>query len=409
MNTRRKILPAFLGTIAFAIALYWIMISVQQSLTANTFIFGYDFWQKQALSDPLYRFFWFIGDMTEADFYKSLLGGFGLIIFVWIAYFLEKSNSKWKGFGVSYGTGLFPWIFLSATISLVISVVLYGNNISAGWIPTFVPFVGAPAAVVLVYGRGLRPAITGGVLAGLFTFPIANFLIQQVLSPVGLPAVSANVSAMWISSIIIYEICRIVPWMSPIWVKKEEAINAEAAKEETGVVFDEQCLCQKKIPTEGNMWFIRRVLAEFTEPHFYGSEIASIGMLLGVLISWILNPAHPVYGSGLLPAILLGQLLTGSIGIFLYYDRWQLQGWYPTYIPVVSVVPAIVLMFNGSIQSVIASAVIGALAGPPLAQLIAKRVPSHWHPYVGNVFSMATITALVAVILKYLPGFGLPW
>ncbi len=70
--------------------------------------------------------------------------------------------------------------------------------------------------------------------------------------------------------------------------------------------------------------------------------------------------------------------------------------------PVVSVGPAAVLTFGGSMPSIILGAVLGAIIGPPLAQAIYKRFPAHYHPYAGSVTSMAITTTLVIAILKYL-------
>jgi hypothetical protein len=75
-------------------------------------------------------------------------------------------------------------------------------------------------------------------------------------------------------------------------------------------------------------------------------------------------------------------------------------------VPVVSVAPACVVTFSGSVQAIVAGAVLGALAGPPLAATIARRLPGDFHPFIGNVASMAICTAVIVPLLKLLPGFG---
>jgi hypothetical protein len=128
---------------------------------------------------------------------------------------------------------------------------------------------------------------------------------------------------------------------------------------------------------------------------------------LGTLLSWVLNPQHPALGSGLLPAMLLSQVLASAIGVFLYYERWRDLEWYPTFVPVVSVAPAVVLTFGGTMQSILAGAVLGAVAGPPVAQFVIDRLPNHWHLYIGNTFSMALCTLVIVPALTLIPGFQL--
>lgn len=47
----------------------------------------------------------------------------------------------------------------------------------------------------------------------------------------------------------------------------------------------------------------------------------------------------------------------------------------------------------------------GAVAGPPLAALISRRLPADFHPFIGNVASMAVCTLVGVPLLGLLPGF----
>jgi hypothetical protein len=71
------------------------------------------------------------------------------------------------------------------------------------------------------------------------------------------------------------------------------------------------------------------------------------------------------------------------------------RGWYPTYIPLVSVVPAALLTYGDSWLVIISSALLGALMAPPLACAIAKRLPADMHAFIANVLSMAISTVLI--------------
>ena len=402
MQARLRLLPEFIGVVVFGFVLYLIMSAVQDRLELSPSLFSFETWLERAPDSALYRFFWLIGDTTEPTFYASLLGGFGLLAFALLAHLLYQAGSGWRGIPISYGTGLWPWIFIASLIGLGLSVVLFGGLLSGGWVPTFVPFVSVPAAVVFVYGAGWKNALTGAILGALVTFPIAYLIIQYVLAPLGLPGVIGAVTGMWLGAIIVFEICRYLPWMS-----------LEGAPPEGGHIPETRegtDLPEPPPPVDPNSrgWFGRRVLADFSEAQFYGNEWASAGLLLGTLLSWVLNPLHPALGTGLLPAVILSQVLTSAVGVFLYYERWRDLQWYPTFVPLVSVAPAMALAFGGTMQSILLGAVLGAIVAPPVAQFVIDRLPDHWHLFIGNTFSMALCSLVVFLILRYLLGFEVP-
>ncbi len=61
-----------------------------------------------AEGNVFYWILWVLGDMTEANFYKSYLGGIGLIAGSLIAHYLYKKNSKHQGIAIAYGSGIWP-------------------------------------------------------------------------------------------------------------------------------------------------------------------------------------------------------------------------------------------------------------------------------------------------------------
>ena len=123
------------------------------------------------------------------------------------------------------------------------------------------------------------------------------------------------------------------------------------------------------------------------------------GHALGVVLAFTLNPLSPAYGSGLLLHMVAAQALTSLVGVIVWRGEWRKRGWYPTYVPLVSVVPAAVLTYGGGPGVMIVSAVLGALIAPPLACAIARRVPGYMHPYIGNVLSMAISTLLIMPVI----------
>jgi hypothetical protein len=156
---------------------------------------------------------------------------------------------------------------------------------------------------------------------------------------------------------------------------------------------------------QGIKWLARRMLADFTDAQFIGNEWASAGLLIGTVISYLLNPALAGNVGALLPQLLGAQILTAGIAVTSWHRQWAKYGWYPTFVPVVSIAPATVLAFGGTLQSIVAGATLGAIFGPPLAAAVARRLPSDFHPFIGNVVSMACASTVVVTVLSVLPGF----
>jgi hypothetical protein len=290
---------------------------------------------------------------------------------------------------------LWPWLATSAVLGLVLSDLAWGWTIGASgtWQPTFVPFVSVPPAVVLVYGAGWAVTLTGAALGAVLTTPVALLVVNYVCYPLGLPTVVGATTGMWVGALIAFAICRVLPWMP-------RPASAPAESPEPG-----EPPVASTVPAQGPAWVGRRILADFTEAQFYGNEWASAGLLAGTVLSYLLNPALPIYGSGLLPQVLAAQVLTAAIAVVLWRRQWAHAGWYPTFVPVVSVAPATVLAFGGTVPSIVAGAVLGALAGPPLAAWVARRLPAHFHPFIGNVVSMTVCTVIVVSVLRLVPGF----
>jgi hypothetical protein len=113
------------------------------------------------------------------------------------------------------------------------------------------------------------------------------------------------------------------------------------------------------------------------------------------VVGWLTVPNVVAYGSGLLLPILGAQAATALVAVVVWRRPWTRHGFYPTFVPVVSVAPAAVLSLGGNPLAILTTVVLGALLGPPLAAWISYRVPRGWHPYIGNVASMALTTLVV--------------
>ncbi|WEJ24264.1 hypothetical protein N0B28_19960 [Pseudomonas sp. SD17-1] len=345
------------------------------------------------LHEPLARLRWIVGDISEVAFYKHELPAIGLLLGAALAHWAHRTGRAWQGFAICYGTGLWPWLVTSSLLGLVFSHVLWGWTLSAStWQPTFVAFVSLPAAMVLLFGGGWKVAINGALLGALLVTPASLLLVNYLCYPFGLPVVIGNVGGMAVASVLAFMLCRRFAGL----VRSTPPVDAPPPAP----------VVERATPHYGVGWTLRRVLADFSEAPFFGNELASLGLLLGVLAAYLLSPAGPAYGSQLVLEMVGGQALASLIGVLLWRRQWMQRGWYPTYIPIVSVVPAAVLTLGGTWEVVVLSAGLGAVMAPPLAVAISQRLPSHLHGYIGNVLSMAACTLMILPFVAWLTGAG---
>ena len=344
-----------------------------------------------ALPQPSAWLRWVLGDISEVAFYKHEFASIGLLAGAYLAYWANRTGKSWQGFAICYGTGLWPWLITSSLLGLLLSNLLWGWTLTAdSWQPTFVAFVSLPAAMVLMFGGGWKVTINGAIMGAVLVTPICLLIVNYVCNPLGLPVVIGNVSGMAIASVIAFLLCRYLPSL----VKSAESDLAEKPSEAPPA--------NTRTPDYGVIWTLRRILADFSEAPFFGNELASLGLILGALLAYSLNPSSPAYGSGLLLHIIGAQALASAIGVLIWRRQWMLRGWYPTYIPLVSVVPAAILAYGGSWQIIVSSALLGALLAPPLACVIAKKLPADMHAYIANVLSMAISTLLIVPLIGFL-------
>lgn len=211
--------------------------------------------------------------------------------------------------------------------------------------------------------------------------PVAGAALLSVL-------LSALLWGPTLAAAVAFVICPRLPWMPEPWAWR-------AATPATP---------EPAITAYGPVWVLRRALADLSEAQFFGNEWASGALLIGALVAHATAPDSLVYGSGLFLTVLAGQLLTALLGVLLWRRRWRAEGFYPTFVPAVSVVPAAVLACEGAPLPTLLAVVAGAVVGPPLAATISARLPAGFHPFLGNVAAMSIGTALIVPLLSHLPG-----
>ena len=337
--------------------------------------------------------YWFFMNFTEPNFIAGFFASILTLVGGFVAYRLAVKGSKYAGFEICYGSAnIWPWVFASQILALVLILFVFRYTTlfadGSTWIPTFIALVNVPPALILMYGPSLVNLVTVSVLGAFICTPCAVW-IGKVIAPWGVPGVVSNVGAMAVAGILGACACNALPWMKKVAVKPiDKAIPIEN-------------------DTRSASWLVRRVVADFAEPLFYGNEVVGAFLLVGAVVDTVLNPGLAVYGGGakVLGAVLLSELVAGGVGCYLYADKWEKNGWYATYVPVVATAPACVLMFGATIPVALFSAVLGGILGAPLAETIGSKLPGHIPGTVANVTSMALTSIVVAFTMQVLPWF----
>ena len=71
----------------------------------------------------------------------------------------------------------------------------------------------------------------------------------------------------------------------------------------------------------------------------------------------------------------MGQMIASAVGVFLYRKHFAEEGWYPTFMPLVSIVPGVILMMGGGFWLSLTIAVLAGISAAPVGSYIAKRLP----------------------------------
>lgn len=366
-RTRKLQIPAFvLSSAALIAAAVWTASAPQ--------------WRGNPLDVPSFVG-WTLQSISEPQFSVVTYAGVGLLVGGWFGHIAHTRRWRIQGFTQACGTGLWPAVTVAALVSLVLSNLIWGWTLAEGlWQPLFIPIASIAPAVVVTYGPTTKVVATAAGLGAIIAPPLALVLVNLVCAPLALPPVIGVTGAMALAALPAFLLCRHLPWMPSPWAWR----TMDSPDSPSGHA------------RYGTLWILRRALADFSEAQFFGSEWAGAGVIAGAVVAWLTVPNVVAYGTGLLLPILAAQVVTALIAVVVWRGRWKRDGFYPTFVPIVSVAPAAVLSLGWNPVAILAAVVLGALLGPPLAARISHRAPQWCHPYLGNVASMA-ITTLVVV------------
>ncbi|WP_290995083.1 hypothetical protein [Gordonibacter sp.] len=379
--SRKEILPAFCITVVAAVALYVLMMYLQPMLMNNNFIYDFGTMMSGCVEGSIeYYVAWFFADLTEGSFIAALPASIGMIIMGFVAAALERKKSKHAGTGVAGNGHIFLAMFLTTCAALILGQVIYGSLFSSGWIPTFAVVLTVQVFVIF-YGVNWKKILTSLIVGTIITFPVCYWLLYGIVSPLGLPlfiAVSVGVAIVVPLCSLIF---RLMPWMD---------IPAPAPGSN---------------PTDQNKskFFVHQILGDIGQLTIWGSSWATVGMYIGGIIGWVMNPLHPAYGSGNFPLLIMVQVVTGALAILIWYPKWKKNGMAFTFAGIVFA-SAIVSTYPPSWAIVIPTIIIGAVVFAPLVDWVLKvfRFKGTYHPICLIQLSIFTVCAAWSFAVMYL-------
>jgi hypothetical protein len=387
--SRKKIIPAFMLLTVMVVGLFYAMNELQPLLLKNHYLFDFgELLSGSAKSSLFYRIMWFFIDITELNFIGSLPASILMCIMAYVAAYLERKKSMAAGTSVDRSVRIFSGVFLSMVLSLILSQLLFGGMFSNGFILTF-PVILSTQAFVIFYGPSSRKIITCALVCTPVTFIVCQFLMVKFVSPLGLPLFLAVAFGLLVAIPICGEIFRMMPWM-----KKEELTPKLEAS-------NEMHLPPAVTMKSETRFYINRIFGDVSELTMWGGPLATIGMYIGAIISWMLNPMHPSFSIGRFPLIMCAQILTAALSIFIYYPIWKKNGWAWTFAGIIFV-SAIFVTYSLSPILILATIIIGAVVFPPLIDWVLKalKYKERWPVLFYIQLCVGMITAPWAFILK---------
>ena len=273
---------------------------------------------------------------------------------------------------------------------MIITNIIYKGE---GWIPTFAPLASVAPVLVLTFGNKPIRLVTSAVFAGVFTYPVANLFATKIAG-LGLPAFSGVAIAMALVSIIGIEICNLLPWM------------IDKKVEDAGEIKEESIQVNPIQKMSGWNYFYGRLFADPGETVFWGSPLAIIGLYIGAILTWILNPLSINYGSGRFPIFLLGTMLTSATAILLWYPKYYKEGFVFTFTAAVCS-GAILNTYAISTVALLVAIVLSSILVPGMVHLILEKVKitRRWHPCPVALFSLGVLSIVISFIFLKIPGF----
>lgn len=302
---RKGALPAYIITLIICTALMIIMNTMQDSIAANHYIDSLDeIIAGKNSGSVLSEIQWLIGEIPEGQVMRTWVCGIVMIIFTLVGYYFERTNSPFRGTDLAGGSGYFVPMFLVSTGAMLLANLAYHRATENGWEATFISFCSLAPLLFSIYGGGAKKIATEIILGGLAPAGFAVYVAMPfIVKPLGLPAFVSAAVGMAVTVPIGVIICRHLPWMTPI-----DMSIYKPSPEDTRKFSDSRL-------------YVRRLLADPSELIFWGSSWGTVGMYIGAVLAWWLNPLANSCAAYKFPTVMCCQLITIATSIFIWFPK----------------------------------------------------------------------------------------
>lgn len=384
--SRRAVLLPFLGLLVVSFGTYALMKWLEPKLPDRgvlELLPDYVTWLRDAAVGDLWaRLLWIVGDASEGAFLKSVPASLGLISFALFSAKLDACRAAAFGQPAPSAREL-PKTLGWTLIAMVVEMLIFGWTLEGGWTPTFVVFL---LSQILIghFGTIFERAATVTLLVALVPCPVCLLLLRLYATPLGLPAFAGVGLGMAISTVVICEVCRLLPWMA-IDIRH----HLPARRQE---------LTRRQSVGESRKAYVARVFQDFADLPAIGGTLAGVGMLLGLVLGWELNCDHGVYGTGLTAELLCTLMATAALSVFIHYHAFRHEGDACTF-PALLVIGSIVVTYQVTPLILVPAVLASAFCVPWLTRQAIRLtpVPRRWP----NSVYAQVVAALSCAVLSF--------
>lgn len=302
---RKGALPAYIVTLIICTALMFIMNTLQDSIASNHYIDSLDeIIAGKNAGDVWSEIQWLIGEIPEGQVMRTWVCGVVMIIFTFIGYFFERTNSRFRGTDLVGGSGYFIPMLLVSTGAMLLANLVYHRATMNGWAATFISFCSLAPLLFTIYGGGAKKIATEMILGGLAPAGFGAYIaMPYIVKPLGLPAFVSAAIGMAVTVPLCVLLCRHLPWMTPIDMSIYKSSPA-----------DNRSFSDSRL-------YVRRLLADPSELIFWGSSWGTVGMYIGAVLAWWLDPLANSCAAYKFPTVMCCQLITVATSIFLWFPK----------------------------------------------------------------------------------------
>ncbi len=262
-------------------------------------------------------------DISNGPFFTDFFVAVMMFLTALLARFLEIIKAPIAGTGTEGSGYRFKWLVAVQLTAMFCANIFWRHIIGlTGSIETFTCAFSVTPISVLYYGKpDLKKAVTGVILGMFLPVFVVRFLTAQLVAPYGLPGFLSVGTGMALSTVIATEIFNFLPWMH---------VNPNPGRDDSIVIVD------NKRKSEAWLTFIRVFGGDISELYFWGASVSGIGVIIGCLITWFVNPYANANGLSLMK-ILCCFMITSCISIFIWGPKLKRDGFAFTFEPLLVV------------------------------------------------------------------------